>query len=47
MMDGEDRIIGLTLQEDEENMERTLRPKRFSEYVGQGIVTDNLKIIIL
>ncbi len=45
-MDGEDRIIGLTLQEDEENMERTLRPKRFSEYVGQGIVTDNLKIFI-
>jgi holliday junction DNA helicase RuvB len=46
MMENENRIIGLTLQEDEENMEKTLRPKRFSEYVGQGIVTENLKIFI-
>lgn len=45
-MENEERIIGLRIQEDEENMEKTLRPKRFSEYVGQRAVTDNLKIFI-
>ncbi|NCB41650.1 MAG: Holliday junction branch migration DNA helicase RuvB [Clostridia bacterium] len=45
-MENEERIIGLDVQEDEENMEKTLRPKRFSEYVGQSSVTDNLKIFI-
>lgn len=45
-MENEERIIGLGIREDEENMEKTLRPKRFSEYVGQRAVTDNLKIFI-
>lgn len=45
-MESEERMISLGIQEDEENMEKTLRPKRFSEYVGQGAVTDNLKIFI-
>lgn len=45
-MENEERIIGLGIQEDEDNMEKTLRPKRFSEYVGQRAVTDNLKIFI-
>jgi len=45
-MENEERVIGLDIQEDEENIEKTLRPKRFSEYVGQRSVTDNLKIFI-
>ena len=45
-MDNNERIVGLGLQPEEETMERTLRPKRFSEYVGQRAVTDNLKIYI-
>ena len=45
-MGNEERIIGLDIQEDEENIEKTLRPKRFSEYVGQRAVTENLKIFI-
>ncbi len=45
-MDKKERIVGLSLQPEEEMMERSLRPKRFSEYVGQRSVTDNLKIYI-
>lgn len=45
-MESEERMIGLDIREDEENMEKTLRPKRFSEYVGQRAVTDNLKVFI-
>jgi Holliday junction DNA helicase RuvB len=45
-MDSNERIVGLGLQPEEETMERTLRPRRFSEYVGQRAVTDNLKIYI-
>ncbi|HCU07468.1 MAG TPA: Holliday junction branch migration DNA helicase RuvB [Clostridiales bacterium] len=45
-MDNNERIVGLSIQPEEETMERTLRPKRFSEYVGQKSVTDNLKIYI-
>ena len=45
-MDNNERIVGLSMQPEEETMERTLRPKRFSEYVGQRSVTDNLKIYI-
>ncbi|MDD3864470.1 MAG: Holliday junction branch migration DNA helicase RuvB, partial [Eubacteriales bacterium] len=45
-MDNNERIVGLNIQPEEETMERTLRPKRFSEYVGQRAVTDNLKIYI-
>lgn len=45
-MDNNERIVGLSMQPEEETMERTLRPKRFSEYVGQRAVTDNLKIYI-
>ncbi|MDO5331705.1 MAG: Holliday junction branch migration DNA helicase RuvB [Bacillota bacterium] len=45
-MEYEDRVVGSGLQQDEELMERTIRPKHFDEYVGQSSVTDNLKIYI-
>ncbi|HPO04120.1 MAG TPA: Holliday junction branch migration DNA helicase RuvB [Bacillota bacterium] len=45
-MDYEDRIVETRLNNDEEELESTLRPKYFSEYIGQKGVTDNLKIYI-
>ena len=45
-MDTENRVVGANLQGDEELMERSIRPKRFEDYVGQTNVTDNLKIYI-
>lgn len=45
-MDYEDRIVETGLKNDEEELELTLRPKRFEEYIGQKGVTDNLKIYI-
>ncbi len=41
-----DHILDSEEFEDEENFEETLRPKRFSEYIGQKQVKDNLKITI-
>ena len=45
-MEYENRVVGGGLLQDEELMERTIRPKHFEEYVGQSSVTDNLKIYI-
>ncbi len=45
-MEYEQRILGSRLQQDEEMMERSIRPKTFADYVGQTNVTDNLKIYI-
>ncbi|NLT46963.1 MAG: Holliday junction branch migration DNA helicase RuvB [Clostridiales bacterium] len=45
-MDFEDRIVETRLKNEEEELELTLRPKRFNEYIGQKGVTDNLKIYI-
>ncbi len=45
-MEYEQRILGSRLQQDEEMMERSIRPKTFADYVGQSNVTDNLKIYI-
>lgn len=45
-MDFEDRIVETRLKNEEEELELTLRPKRFNEYIGQKSVTDNLKIYI-
>ena len=45
-MDTENRLVGANLQGDEELMERSIRPKRFEDYVGQTNVTDNLKVYI-
>ena len=45
-MDTENRVVGANLQRDEELMERSIRPKRFEDYVGQTNVTDNLKVYI-
>ena len=45
-MDTENRVVGANLQGDEELMERSIRPKRFEDYVGQTNVTDNLKVYI-
>lgn len=45
-MDMERRLVGADLQSDEEYIERSIRPKRFSDYVGQTNVTDNLKVYI-
>ncbi len=45
-MEFENRMVGVRLQEDEEQLERSIRPKRFDDYVGQSSVTDNLKVYI-
>ena len=45
-MEYENRILGSRLQQDEEVIERSIRPKTFADYVGQTNVTDNLKIYI-
>lgn len=45
-MDNEQRIVSASIMNDEEQLERTIRPKRFDDYVGQTAVTDNLKIYI-
>lgn len=45
-MDYEKRMVGSSQMEDEEVLERSIRPKRFEDYIGQSNVTDNLKIYI-
>ncbi len=45
-MEYEKRVVGAGLQSDEEQIEQSIRPKRFDDYVGQTAVTDNLKIYI-
>lgn len=45
-MDYDDRLIESRLKNDEEELETTLRPKHFDEYIGQKNVTDNLKVYI-
>lgn len=41
-----ERITEVNLKCDEEDMELSLRPKHFHEYIGQKNVTDNLKVYI-
>ncbi len=45
-MDFEDRITAANLNEEEEVMELSLRPKKLTEYIGQKAVTENLKVFI-
>ncbi len=45
-MEYEERVIESKLIDAEEELEKTLRPKHFEEYIGQKNVTDNLKIFI-
>lgn len=45
-MDFEERITASHMNEDEEVMELSLRPKRMAEYIGQKGVTENLKVFI-
>lgn len=45
-MEIEERITGTNLKRDDEDLELSLRPKQFHEYIGQKNVTDNLKIYI-
>lgn len=42
----ESRELGAGMAPDENNVEQTLRPQDFEEYVGQGKVTSNLKMFI-
>lgn len=42
----EERIISPELNENEEKMENSLRPKTLSEYIGQDKVKENMKIYI-
>lgn len=45
--DVNDRITNSTsIDEDEENREYSLRPKKLNEYIGQKNVTENLKVFI-
>ena len=45
-MEYEKRVVGAGLQNDEEQIEKSIRPKKFEDYVGQSNVTDNLKVYI-
>lgn len=45
-MEHDDRIVATRLKNDEEELEVSLRPKYFNEYIGQKGVTDNLKVYI-
>lgn len=45
-MDFEDRITASNLNEEEEGIELSLRPKKLTEYIGQKSVTENLKVFI-
>jgi Holliday junction DNA helicase RuvB len=45
-MEFEDRITTANAVNEELELEVSLRPKRFSEYIGQKNVTDNLKVYI-
>src|SRR5690625_7975084 len=42
----DDRIVEGELQEDEEELELSLRPLYLSQYIGQDIVKENLSIFI-
>ena len=46
MAEYEKRVTGARQFDGEEQIEKTIRPKRFSDYVGQTSVTDNLKVYI-
>lgn len=45
-MELNERITAATVRNDEEELEISLRPKHFNDYIGQKNVTDNLKIYI-
>ncbi len=45
-MEYEKRVVGAGLQSDEEMIEKSIRPKKFEDYVGQTNVTENLKVYI-
>jgi len=45
-MDHDNRFMAAQQLDDEEQLERSIRPKRFDDYIGQSGVTDNLKIYI-
>lgn len=45
-MDFEERITASNLNDEEEGMELSLRPKKLTEYIGQKAVTENLKVFI-
>ncbi|HRK76304.1 MAG TPA: Holliday junction branch migration DNA helicase RuvB, partial [Streptococcus parasuis] len=40
------RILDMEPMQDEEYVERTLRPQKLNEYIGQDKVKDQLKIFI-
>ncbi len=41
-----DRQVGPDVTVDDRHIEKTLRPASFAEYVGQGKITDNLKVFV-
>lgn len=45
-MEYDDRITATKLNEEEQTVELTLRPKKLEEYIGQKKATDNLKVFI-
>ena len=45
-MEYEDRITATKLNDEEQIVELTLRPKKLDEYIGQKKATDNLKVFI-
>ena len=45
-MPKDDRLVQTGQLEDEEQLERSIRPKRFADYIGQTGVTDQLKVYI-
>jgi holliday junction DNA helicase RuvB len=45
-MEFEERLTETGIKHEDEEIEKTLRPKHFQEYIGQKTVTDNLKVYI-
>jgi Holliday junction DNA helicase RuvB len=45
-MENENRLMDVSMREEDELAEGTLRPKRLDEYIGQKKATENLKVFI-
>ena len=46
MIDGDERILNPQSGEDDQQVEKSLRPKRLAEFIGQEKIVDQLKIAI-
>ena len=45
-LDRFERIIDVTMKQEDNDIEKTLRPKRFEDYIGQEEVKETLRVFI-